>query len=151
MKIFFFLSAITVLIAITSYNAVAQDETAISLTNQSFSVTDVPKNTTHNRGKSERTIASFQGGRKALAHYFQSTIIYPELARENCIEGTVVVEFSIEADGTIYNPVIIESLGLGCDEVALKSVQQMPKWVPASQNSQHITSRVRINIDFSLQ
>jgi len=60
----------------------------------------------------------FPGGLKSLMQFIATNITYPELARENGIEGTVVMEFIVEPDGRLSNIIVKRGIGGGCDEEA---------------------------------
>lgn len=53
------------------------------------------------------------------------SINYPKKAEQNKISGTVIIEWKVSADGIWSNPVILKSLGYGCDEEALKAIKSM--------------------------
>jgi len=72
----------------------------------------------------------FPGGQAALARYLQSQLRYPEEARANQIEGDVQIRFVIEADGTVSDPEVVQGIGFGCDEEALRLILSMPSWIP---------------------
>lgn len=52
-------------------------------------------------------------------------INYPIKAEHNKISGTVIVEWKVSTDGFWFDPVIIKSLGYGCDEEAMRVVRLM--------------------------
>lgn len=72
----------------------------------------------------------FPGGTDAMQEFFQNNCQYPEYAREHNVQGTVLVEFVVEKDGSITNARVKVSLFKECDEEALRVVQAMPKWIP---------------------
>ncbi len=98
----------------------------------------------------EERRASFDGGITQLADFLATHLIYPELGRENGVEGIVLVEFTIAADGSTQHAKVIEGLGLGFDEEALRLVDSMPKWNPAQQGVRIVASKVRMPIAFRL-
>ena len=98
-----------------------------------------------------KTRASYEGGAQALAHFIQSKMKYPAIAREYGVEGQVVVAFVVSTTGEIQDIEITESLGYGCDNLARSIIQQMPKWNPAKLGSQPVPSKVKIPIQFSLK
>lgn len=83
----------------------------------------------------------FPGGDLALSRYLYENIHFPRLAYEAGIQGTVLVEFVIEGDGTISNVTVRKSIGGGCEEEAVRVVEKMPRWKPGMQNG--FTARVR--------
>ncbi|MDX2246479.1 MAG: TonB family protein [Bacteroidia bacterium] len=94
---------------------------------------------------------AFPGGPKALNDYFSQKIIYPEMARENEIEGKVYVRFTVLPDGKTSDFSIVRGIGYGCDEEALRVVYAMPKWIPGEQNGQKIPVIKTLPITFRLK
>ena len=60
---------------------------------------------------------------------------YPEQAVEDGIEGTVLVTFEVESDGSITNPHILLGVHPLLDAEALRVVNLMPKWKPGDQGT----------------
>ncbi|MEL7222625.1 MAG: energy transducer TonB, partial [Bacteroidota bacterium] len=60
-----------------------------------------------------------------LLKFVYKNLVYPDSARQASIEGTVVVQFIIEKDGSVSSEKIVHSLGYGCDEEALRIVSLM--------------------------
>jgi TonB family protein len=49
-------------------------------------------------------------------------IQYPEAALENKIAGKVLVQYTIDANGNVKNAVVVDGIGYGCDEEALRVI-----------------------------
>ena len=94
---------------------------------------------------------AYQGGKKALSTYIAQNLDYPDLAKENGIEGMVIIEFYIAEDGSIEKVGVDKSLGFGCDEAALNVVKHMPSWSPAQLRGKNITKKMKKPIYFSLR
>ncbi|MDJ1492031.1 energy transducer TonB [Cytophagaceae bacterium DM2B3-1] len=60
------------------------------------------------------------GGDKAL----YSKLLYPAKAKENNISGFVTIELTIDKNGIPKNPIVVKSLGYGCDEEALRVIKE---------------------------
>jgi hypothetical protein len=56
--------------------------------------------------------------------YGSYSIHYPELAEKNKVEGTVIIKYDIDSSCSIVNRRIEKKLGSGCDEEALKVLDQ---------------------------
>ncbi|MEM9885651.1 MAG: energy transducer TonB [Bacteroidota bacterium] len=93
---------------------------------------------------------SFVGGLAQLSQFLEDNLTYPTLANINAIEGTVLIEFTVAADGSVQKAKVIEGIGFGLDEEALRVVNLMPKWNPAQQGRKAVASKVRVPIQFSL-
>lgn len=94
--------------------------------------------------------AGYPGGIRAFSAFFTQHLTYPEVARQYAIEGDVVVEFIITELGDLVQLRVVEPLGYGCDEVALKAVRAMPDWQPAYKGGIAQRTRVRVPIAFRL-
>ncbi|UXE67282.1 MAG: energy transducer TonB [Chryseotalea sp. WA131a] len=84
-------------------------------------------------------LPEFPGGMKALGKYVDGkNHYYPEQARKNKIEGKVIIQFIVNADGTSSDFKVIKGIGYGCDEAAVEAFKKMPKWKPATINGQPV-------------
>jgi protein TonB len=62
--------------------------------------------------------------------FIAKNVVYPILAKESGIQGTVYIKFVVEPDGNISNIALLRGIGDGCDEEALSVVRMLPKWIP---------------------
>lgn len=92
--------------------------------------------------------AYFQNGFRWTENYFYSQIKYPIEAVIADIQGKVSVSFIVDENGDILDAKIVDGLGYGIDEEALRVVQNMPKWHPAIKNGKPIAVRITMGIDF---
>jgi protein TonB len=93
---------------------------------------------------------SFPGGEKERIRFMQQNIIYPPDAKKQKIRGSVYVAFIVETDGTISNVRLLQGIGHGCDEEALRVVNSMPRWTPGKQNGIPVRVHVVIPLVFTL-
>ncbi len=93
----------------------------------------------------------FPGGMAALIAYIKKNLRYPAMAREEGIEGRVVVKFIVNTTGEIESAIIERSLPGGCDKEALRVVNSMPKWKPGKQNGHAVKVYYTLPISFKLQ
>lgn len=94
---------------------------------------------------------TFPGGEQDLLKFLASNIQYPALARENDIQGTVVLSFVIGKDGTVSDVNILKEIGGGCGKEAVRVVQSMPRWSPGEANGQAVKVRFTLPVRFRLQ
>ncbi len=85
-----------------------------------------------------------------LAAYLAGHIRYPELAKENNIEGRVVIKFVVNEDGSIAAANVERGIGGGCDEEALRVLNTMPHWKPGKQNGHPVKVYFTLPILFKL-
>ena len=89
-----------------------------------------------------------EGGRSEFKKYVNENLDYPEAARDNDISGRVTVEFFVQADGSLKDFRIRKSLGFGCDEEAIRLIQEGPAWKPATINGAPVSRKVRLRLKF---
>jgi protein TonB len=82
--------------------------------------------------------------------YLSKNLKYPTQARRMGIEGTVIVVFVVNTDGSIQNVEVLRGIGGGCDEEAVKVVSDAPKWEPGKQRGRPVRTRMRLPIRFKL-
>lgn len=92
----------------------------------------------------------FPGGMEALYKYLGESIKYPQLAKENNIEGKVYVTFVVEKDGSIANPRILRDIGGGCGNEAIRVVKAMPKWKAGKQRGKNVRVQFNLPVSFKL-
>lgn len=90
------------------------------------------------------------GGMAGWSRYLSENLTYPAEAKNLGIEGTVIVVFLINSDGSVSNAEILKGIGGGADEEALRVVQNSPNWTPAMQKDQVVNSRMRLPVRFKL-
>jgi len=61
-------------------------------------------------------------------HFITRNLKYPDKAKKDGIEGTVIVKLYVETNGSISDVKVTEGIGSGCDEEALRVVTLMPKF-----------------------
>lgn len=95
----------------------------------------------------------FPGGMSACMTFLQKNIRYPQIERENGIQGRVFVNFVVERDGRITNVKVLRSVqgGSGLDKEAIRVVKAMPKWKPAIQSGRTVRCSMNLPIKFQLQ
>ncbi|MBS1689629.1 MAG: energy transducer TonB, partial [Bacteroidetes bacterium] len=76
---------------------------------------------------------------------------YPDAARENNIEGRVVLKFVVNEDGSVSDISVLKGIGGGCDEEAKRVLSAMPKWKPGKQNGHAVKVYFTLPIVFKLQ
>ncbi|MFZ4705843.1 MAG: energy transducer TonB [Bacteroidales bacterium] len=93
---------------------------------------------------------SFPGGEGELAKFLGANIVYPQIAKESGIQGTVYVSFVVDSKGKVTDVRVLRGIGGGCDEEALRVVRMMPSWRPGKQNGQSVRVQFNMPIRFTL-
>lgn len=90
------------------------------------------------------------GGMAGWSAYLSANLGYPTTARRKGIEGTVIVAFVVNTDGTVSDFELLQGIGGGCDEEALRIVRNSPNWTPGMQDGKVVRTRMRLPINFLL-
>ena len=90
------------------------------------------------------------GGMSKLYEFLGKNIQYPEMAKENGIQGKVFVQFVIWNDGTIKDVKVIKGIHKTLDNEAKRVIEIMPKWIPAIQNGKFVNSKFTLPITFRI-
>ncbi len=90
------------------------------------------------------------GGMAGWNKYLMENLRYPTDAQRKGIEGTVIVAFVVNTDGTTTDIEILRSVGGGCDEEVIRIVQGSPKWTPGMQRGTPVRTRMRLPLRFML-
>lgn len=86
------------------------------------------------------------GGLGAL----QKKIKYPEIARKAGVEGRVILQFIVDENGNVSDPVVARGIGAGCDEEALRVVRDA-KFKPGRQRGKSVKVKMSLPITFKLK
>ena len=92
----------------------------------------------------------FPGGKSELFRYLRNTINYPRSAKEAGIEGTVIVNFVVNKDGSITDVQVQRGVTEKLNQEAKRVVRDMPDWNPGKQRGKPVRVRYRVPIRFSL-
>ena len=92
--------------------------------------------------------------KQKMLEYIYKEIQYPKVAKDNGIQGMVVIRFIVEKDGTLSNPEIVRDIGANCGEEALRIVQSMNdrnlRWTPGHQRGQPVRVYYNLPVRFKL-
>ena len=86
-----------------------------------------------------------------MLEYIYKNIKYPAIARENGVEGTVVITFVVETSGAISDATIARDIGATCGQEALRVVNMMPKWIPGKQRGNSVRVQFNLPVKFKLE
>ena len=84
-----------------------------------------------------------------MGTYIAKNLQFPAEAKEREIQGTVRLSFVVETDGSVSNIVVVNSVGGGCDNEAVRLLQETI-WIPAEKNGKYVRSTGMQDITFSI-
>lgn len=93
----------------------------------------------------------FPGGVSAMMKYLSNNIKYPAMSQEVGAQGRVIIQFVVDKDGTITDPVVVKGVDAYLDKEALRVVNGMPKWKPGMQNGKKVRVKYTLPVAFRLQ
>ena len=89
------------------------------------------------------------GGNKAIVEFIQSHLTYPGVAPADRKEGRVFVSFVVAKDGKVQDINVVKGLAAQYDAAVVASVQQLPRFIPGTQNNQAVNVSFTVPITFA--
>ncbi len=90
----------------------------------------------------------------SMLEWINENLEYPKEAIKNDTEGTVVIQFIVEKDGSITGSKIVRDIGYGCGEAAKATIDKMnemeKKWTPGLQRGQLVRVLFTLPVKFKL-
>ena len=95
--------------------------------------------------------ATYPGGEAALLKFVSDNLVYPSIAQDQDLQGTVVLRFRVEKDGSIGQIVVKKSLSKECDQAAAQVVSKLKRFTPARQLGHPVPVWFTLPIRFRIQ
>jgi periplasmic protein TonB len=92
----------------------------------------------------------FPGGADELMATLKKSINYSAIAKEDNIEGKVILGCVITKTGEISDIVVLRSLDPACDKEAIRIVKLLPRWIPGKQDGKNVNVRYTLPVIFKL-
>lgn len=90
-------------------------------------------------------------GNRVFKQYLIKNHKYPREAKETNVEGTVIIEFKVDAVGALSEFKIVRGIGNGCDEELIRLILQGVKWVPTTKDGTPVNDKARVKFKFELE
>lgn len=99
------------------------------------------------------TPPSFMKGSEVrfLEDWVYKYLRYPESAIISGVQGTVIVEFIVEADGSVTNVMAVRGNDDALEDEAVRVVSASPKWKPGSVSGHKVRVKYSIPVEFKLR
>ena len=95
---------------------------------------------------------SFNGGdANEFSKWVNSKLVYPEIAKENGVQGRVTLMFTVEADGRVTNVRVVRGVDESLDKEAVRVVSSSPKWKPGRQRDRAVKVTYTFPVIFQLR
>ena len=93
----------------------------------------------------------FPGGDAALVEYLETHVEYPPEVGTVLIQGTVVVQFVVEKDGSVGEVKVVRSLDKDYDNEAIRLCKSLPKFTPGRHHGQAVRVWYTLPVRFKLK
>jgi tonB family C-terminal domain len=95
---------------------------------------------------------SFNGGdANEFSKWVNSRLVYPEIAKENGVQGRVTLQFTVNADGSVSNVKVLRGVDSSLDKEAVRVVSSSPKWKPGKQRDRAVKVTYTFPVIFQLR
>ena len=95
---------------------------------------------------------SFQGGdANQFSKWVNQRLVYPEIAKENGVQGRVTLQFTVEKDGTVTKIKVLRGVDPSLDKEAVRVVSMSPKWSPGKQRDRAVPVTYTFPVIFQLR
>ena len=95
---------------------------------------------------------SFQGGdANQFSKWVNQRLVYPEIAKENGVQGRVTLQFTVEKDGSVTKVKVLRGVDPSLDKEAVRVVSMSPKWKPGKQRDRAVPVTYTFPVIFQLR
>ena len=95
---------------------------------------------------------SFNGGdANEFSKWVNERLVYPEVAKENGVQGRVMLQFTVGADGKVSNVKVLRGVDPSLDKEAVRVVSMSPKWTPGKQRDRNVKVTYTFPVIFQLR
>lgn len=95
---------------------------------------------------------TFNGGdANDFAKWVNSRLVYPEIAKDNGVEGRVVLQFTIGKDGRLQDVKVLNSPDESLAREAIRVVSSSPKWEPGRQRDRAVKVSYTVPVIYRLR
>ncbi|MFI5150966.1 MAG: energy transducer TonB, partial [Bacteroidia bacterium] len=95
----------------------------------------------------------FPGGEAALMKYLGENIKYPNMEKDNGVQGMVVLTFVVDQSGKISDIKTLKGVkgGPNLEKEAMRVVKTMPAWKPGKMNGKSVKVQFNLPVSFVLR
>ena len=94
----------------------------------------------------------FNGGDPTeFTKWVNKNLVYPEIAKENGVQGRVTLQFTVNPDGSVSNVKVLRGVDESLDKEAVRVVSKSPKWTPGKQRDRAVKVTYTFPVIFQLR
>jgi len=94
---------------------------------------------------------AFPGGDTELLKYIAANTVYPEVAKENNIQGKVIIRFCVTSKGGVSQVSVLKGVDPELDKEAIRVVNTLPTFKPGKQGGKPVPVWYMVPITFTLK
>jgi protein TonB len=93
----------------------------------------------------------FMGGdENEFTRWVFQNMSYPEVAKENRIQGRVMVSFRVTSEGKVTDVKVLRGVDPSLDKEAVRVIASSPRWTPGKQRNKPVPVRYLFPVTFKL-
>ena len=92
-----------------------------------------------------------KGDANQFSKWVNQRLVYPEIAKENGVQGRVTLQFTIDKDGTLTKVKVVRGVDPSLDKEAVRVVSMSPKWEPGRQRDRAVPVTYTFPVIFKLR
>ncbi len=133
------------------------DQAQVTVTNEEVQVvTEVREEVKEEEAPTEvfvvvEEMPSFPGGDTELMKFINSNIVYPEIAKENNIQGRVILRFCVTYKGLVDQVQVLKGVDPALDNEAIRVIKMLPGWKPGKQGGKPVNVWYSVPVTFQLK
>ena len=94
----------------------------------------------------------FQGGdANDFSKWVNQRLVYPEVAKENGVQGRVMLQFTVKTDGSVSDVKVLRGVDPSLDKEAVRVVSMSTKWTPGKQRDRKVKVTYTFPVIFQLR
>lgn len=94
----------------------------------------------------------FQGGdANTFSKWVSQHLEYPEIAKENGVSGRVMIQFTVNPNGSVSDVKVLRGVDPSLDREAVRVIQSSPKWTPGKQRDRAVKVTYQFPVIFQLR
>lgn len=95
-------------------------------------------------------LPQYPGGISALTAFISRHMQYPPYCQQHYIEGRVIVNLIVEADGTVQHTEVLRSAHPLLDAEALRIIGYIPRWIPGTKEGKPVRVQFQQPVTFRI-
>ena len=92
-----------------------------------------------------------KGDANQFSKWVNQRLVYPEIAKENGVQGRVTLQFTLDKDGSLTKVKVVRGVDPSLDKEAVRVVSMSPKWEPGRQRDRAVPVTYTFPVIFKLR